>query len=724
MEKETDKLPTDTETSNTQAATQDQLSQMLAPLTADLEAFTRQMQVLNGSMTKLAQTIKHKGKHKVSDEFDKKLAQFLLHPNSPDSKKFLSDFISIFKEPDREPGDSEGPISIVKPATFAFNLQILSQASRLLPILQELEFFNDLEIITDLALNHFLPSLENNMATVVANKKSQQNKGTELSLFRYKAHQIAAMFQSARTFFLIRKKDARAAEESLNITQQLRTQPNTDSQQYEQEFFNLLKSRTKALKTHQKHNRTEWNNGTQIIKELTKDALDNAGDCIHYLLCAEIEALQQFPNYSLLECYCDLSESYLKKLRFKDKYAIEMIPFTATAALLHKIADKHKEAGRMNSALRCYQKALNFYQQSKNLFIANKSQLLNADLTIDYYQENLKKILTPIVEIQKSINVIQEDTFQQFRNAWAQLKMPIAIEAVDFETQGFAMKLTLNDTALFKVWMQQLHQLQFSSKPLISPSQKNSVTLLNIHQLSAQQLFQSLERAQKVRQADIVRTQKKLSHAYAAEIEKQRADRDAKPEKNAVDNSNMSYESPADKDLYPEPRTTKLKKQSSAVTQKTIAKPNQSRPQPHNVSWKEDLPEYVNEDQVYPIPDPFVANSCIPKGIFYGYIDHQMINEIDDDLLLRFQEVLSRGMIAGSDDAQGIRPVQGELGHDSDYYFKINIGRQNYRIYGRKVGEKQLPNGQMVVLIAFDQAIPHDQTLKLEHVDEASYQKK
>src|SRR3990167_952587 len=73
------------------------------------------------------------------------------------SKKFLSDFMYIFKVPDFEPGDTLGPITLVKPYIFAFNFKILSQASQLVPILQDLEFFDELEMIIDQALNHFLP---------------------------------------------------------------------------------------------------------------------------------------------------------------------------------------------------------------------------------------------------------------------------------------------------------------------------------------------------------------------------------------------------------------------------------------------------------------------------------------------------------------------------------------------------------------------------------------
>lgn len=60
--------------------------------------------------------------------------------------------------------------------------------------------------------------------------------------------------------------------------------------------------------------------------------------------------------------------------------------------------------------------------------------------------------------------------------------------------------------------------------------------------------------------------------------------------------------------------------------------------------------------------------------------------------------------------------IQGELGHESDYLFKLNIHAQDYRLYGRRVAEKTMANGRVVVLIAFDQIIAHNQALKLEAI--------
>ncbi len=665
----------------------------------------------------LNQSIAHALQHLISSKiFDREFISFAIDPTSEKSQFFLSQFKHILRTPPYDQSNSNGDIAIIKPKNFVFTFQLIRQTSQILEVLMEHELVQEMENILELIIPYCLPYLEQKVATVSVSN----NNGLKFTLMRCNFSQLSSIFQNFKTFYLVKKGDVQAAELTLNRAQELRDQQDFNLTANEAEFNTFLGKRKKEFRTDYLANKSEWNEAIKLINTLTGEFLVNTGDCIHYLLCGEIAALQEIPDFSLIEHYCDLSITYLSKIKLNNKFACSISPFTATAALLHKIADSHKAAGRLNSALRCYQKAFCTYTQGKEQFIASKATILESGFNDEYFKAKFKKIVQSTVAVNQSITEIQKLAFEQFKLAWSAIKLPDAIQVVEFEEQGFAMKLTLSDTALFKVWMQQLHQLPLFSKPLISPAQKNSVTLLNIHQLSAQQLFKSLERAQKVRQADIMRMQKKLSHA--AEKETQRAEDNAKPKKDTVDNSNMDYQSSADKDLYPEPRTTKLKKQSSAVTQKTIAKPSQARPQPHNVSWKEDLPEYVNEDQVYPIPDPFVANSCIPKGIFYGYIDHQMINEIDDDLLLRFQEVLSRGMIAGSDDAQGIRPVQGELGHDSDYYFKINIGRQNYRLYGRKVGEKQLPNGQMVVLIAFDQAIPHDQTLKLGHNEEATYQ--
>lgn len=695
------------------------------PVTSVLSRLGSTLSTLNNSMSQLSGTVFYIQQKSVSRDFYKDYIKFVSNPESDTSRSFVQDFIKILAKPCLDQAETHGAIAIVTPMTFAFNLDLLAKAQILAGALLEYEMYDNLKELLDITLDSFLPNLENNVVTVMLNdNKAGQKKNIEFSIKPFKVYLTAALMHNFRAIYFVARNEVRNAESDLSRAKELCDHQHFDLNSIREKFAVLLKSKAKTFRGLYNANKSEWKEAFKAINTVDEKTLENSINMLHYFVWAKIALCEERPNFALVECYCDLTENYYGKLKVNDKCLDKLAAPQNVAKLLHRVADGHKDAGLMNSALRCYLKAQRFYQKCQRVIIDGKSKMLATGYSVDIIDREVRNLIVQILAIQRSVKEIQFGAFSQFQQEWTALKPSFAIQ-VRFEEQGFAMIIDFDDKVLLKIWAQQLKCLKLPAEPLRSTNAglQNSIRLLEVHQLSAQQICQSLLRAQKVQQADKIRMQKRCDHLA---IIKNRKDAElaklAQEKLSDVSDSMVSVESDPSKDLYPVTRPI-LKKDTSnkAKSQRSAATAAPLRVQPVLVDWAEDLPDYINVDEVCPFPDPFVTNSSIPKGLFYGYIDYVMMNgeAISDELLAEFRSVLGRGKIAAEDNSQGIRPVQGELGHESDYMFKLNVHGEDYRLYGRWVADKKLPNGQVVVLIAFDQAVPHDKTLKHEHTSSA-----
>ncbi len=663
-----------------------------------------QCRKMRAEVTNLRDALEKKYLSKYSNNFIHMLREFIIDPRSSTSLAFMSEFlkkIQAFSEIFHKQILTHNFI-LLEPTSFSRLLDSLTNLSLLLPILMEYELSQDAKNFLDIVCDRLLPDLTKAFTLFVEKEAKSKKKGVNIVLKPFSSYAFASTFFYIRAAYCVKIGDISAAESALERAQIFRDTPLLDTRSHQDTFGIILKNKFRDIYI---DNQSEWKTAIAAIKELNDTNLGTGNDCLHYFVLAEIAVKAAQPDFAMAECYCDLGLDYFSKTKVNGKNLDKITSPIAAAKLLLIIADEHQKSNRINSATRCTYKALEFYtKQYELLFALYKS--LNVSDTPDPYIDTVKRqvneALTQVINTKKALAVLKSQAFEHFIVEWTQEETS-AVVPVKFAKDNMTLTADFNDNALLKSWIRELQKLKLNSKFHFEVDAR-SVILRDFNYLSAKQINASFTCAQKSLLTDKVRIQRRREQQAAVP-------QITAPVVPTAEASN-DYQSDASKDLYPAPTNRKPRK--NPQQQQLVARPN-AAPLVQIVDWSDDIPNYIDPANICPIPDPTVTNSSMPRGIFFAYIDHEQINNeaISPELLGEFQSVLERGKIAADGNSQGIRPVQGELGHDNDYIFKLNIHAEDYRLYGRRVAEQTLPNGKVIVLIAFDQALAHNKVLNL-----------
>jgi len=631
-------------------------------------------------------------------EFNDNYVKFITNPNSAESQRFLKDFIVFIRDYYKKIMPTLENAVLFEPKKYELHHQILTHIVTIVPGLLQFKLYDDMKELLDVTCDILLPYLEHKAATVFV-EKEKGVKGINFIVKRFDGNLIAALIYCFRGLQQVKTGDVKSAELSLNHAQEFRHKTNNLDKSHQDIFHRLLNDNKKKFRTDYIAKPAEWKSAMNNIRRLEEKPLQNSMDYIHYYAWANLSLDPAVLNFTLAECYCDMALDYYNKLRINGKKVGELITPVTASNLLYLIAKQHKLEGNLNSALRCLTKARGYHVNYKNQLIEGRKKNQNMSLPKELFEKEFGNSCKRILEIDELLHEIHDAAFLQFKKEWTDFPQ-VALIRTRFEEKNL-MLVDFSDRALMKLWTRELKQLQIHFS-----INENTITLHNVHQLSAKQMFQSIERSQKHLFQDRIKVQKRIE--YLAEMRNKAVE---KPETSLDESPLFEMKHDPAKDLYPVVKPIQKKNAKTKLVEAKVS-PIEIIPE---IDWSDDIPDYINIDDIHPIPDPNIANSSIPKDIFYGYIDHLLITnpDVDDKKIAEFQKILSRGKVAAEGNSQGIRPVQGELGHDSDYIFKLNGHAEDVRFYGRIVAKKSLPDGNQVVLIAFDQAIPHNKTLKL-----------
>nr|MDQ2994110.1 hypothetical protein [Pseudomonadota bacterium] len=304
-------------------------------------------------------------------------------------------------------------------------------------------------------------------------------------------------------------------------------------------------------------------------------------------------------------------------------------------------------------------------------------------------------------ELMKKIHALQALTYQKLHDEW-QMQTPqfAHFQSLEFVHNEKKLIIHLKDNLGAKAYAKALKN---ANTLFHHEGNTANITLNESYNLSAKQLARIFRNVEK----EIVFKQNQIKAAlYRQEIEKANA-----AERKQSDGQIYGSDTAIEKFTYKR-NADKRKKEIIAqpLPQKKMAVVKKLC-----INWGEDYPTYDEVmGIVYPFPNPQVKNQPIVKNVFFGFIAEHIRDElVDPELFDRFEKQLAQGSIAGKNDAQGIRGVTDEIDHDvdNDYLFKINIGCQDLRLYGRKLTIKIIDDIPRV-LICFDQLVGHKQELQ------------
>lgn len=447
----------------------------------------------------------------------------------------------------------------------------------------------------------------------------------------------------------------------------------------QQQMDTLYRTQAPALKKTFKENREVWKNAVAHINTISNTLKPQILKSMRYFLLGKLALEDVAPNLSLAYCYLDLSVTH---------YLANKSKLTPDSLIneLNTLAARFEKVENFSLAMRCYRTALKLYSEYSQV--------------VAQYREDARQIERNMFKLKKS-------AFLQLKKKWEELAIESVqnVDCIDFDEVKFWCQITYSNRAFMLCHAQYLTELGVQK----NMQRETRVITLNLpYELSARTLQRSFLQAQKSFQRHQHRsrqaaelTQKRFTEVVASE-----------------DTPYESHSSLEDSSFYHIACHVVRKKPKSALSK---SPPPQKTPGAKiitTISWGEEYPTYhPSKGIVYPIPNPLVINSPMPKGIFYAYLDPVQLAELSKQMLDQFELQLARGKIVSKGDAHGIRSIIGELDDDSPYMFKINIHGEDIRLYGRKVATTITPDGKATVLIAFDQAIPHDEQLILQPED-------
>jgi hypothetical protein len=437
----------------------------------------------------------------------------------------------------------------------------------------------------------------------------------------------------------------------------------------------LYRTQAPALKKLYKADRELWKRAFGMINNITVTLKPQIFKSMRYFLWGKLALEEVVPNLSLASCYLDLSVTHYLAIKSN-------IPPGKLINELKSLAARFVEVENFASAMRCYRTTQKIYSKYSLAIV-------------DYQQQTH--------QLEQNVCKLKKVAFLQLKKKWEELAIGSLqdVQSIDFDEAKCWCQITYSDRAFMLCHARYLNELEVEKNV-----QRDTcvITLNSPYELSARALRRSFLQAQQRFQ------HRRHESQQAAELLQKRfvevvASEDSHDESPLPLKGSSLYDM-ASHVVRKIPRPAPSKSTGPPKTPPAKILPT--------ISWGDEYPTYhPSKGIVYPIPNPLVINSAMPKGIFYAYLDPLQLIELSKEMLDQFELQLARGKIVGKGDAHGIRSVIGELNDDSPYMFKINIHGEDIRLYGRKVATAITPEGKATVLIAFDQAIRHDEQLLL-----------
>jgi len=420
--------------------------------------------------------------------------------------------------------------------------------------------------------------------------------------------------------------------------------------------------------------------------------------CDQSYINAMIYLMQDFQNLELAECFLDMGAKILI-MPTSDKNTVlysTSIPdgYCKLSELLQIENDINREVRCLLKAKKCYERFLQYIRDNRT----------TSDSVTDVKAESLKH-KSSLAKINSRLKIINSLAFKSLSEEWSTLADQYTeFCIVKFDLQNIRITIEYKDSVYMKGLLRQLRQANI-------PSHNNDDNKTISINEPAEITINVLQRCFKRTQLDLLARRRRIEKALLAKAQAPAPDPapkiEAEPELSLPASTLLAQYKNHNKVKPNKKAKPKVTEPKTATPIAVIAKP----PLP-NIDWGEDFPKFsYGDSHVYAFPNPEVNTNAMVKGLFFGYIDVDQLQDLNEELLNRFEEQLALGSLSNEDKAQGIRPITSSEANGTDYLYKINIGKEDLRLYGRKVAITII-DGTPRTLICFDQTQPHNKKLK------------
>ncbi len=562
----------------------------------------------------------------------------------------------------------------VLPPIGAFLLGILHFSLALVKLNVQNKDPETAELILRMLCVCILPFYQSNIFTVLPKKSGKSN--SELHPCQLDLRKITEMALLNHAVMLCDEKKYDKARTALLSCESwhAKIQPKDTIIQVQINcIYNQQQSKAKKLF---KSNRDLWKKSFKDIRFITEKLKPQALSTTRYYLWGKLTLEDTTPDLTLSSNYFDLCATHYLQMRNNtppDRLIME----------LKTLASRFESVNNFSSAMRCYRTALKLYS--------------GYALLLGEYREEKN-------QLEKQLFKLKTTAFLHLKQAWQDLAVESLdhVLTVDFEEKHHWCQIKYTDRAYMLCHARFLNELGAENQV---QRELCMITLNTPDELSAKSLLHTFLQAKHRFQKSQYKPQQLSSLQPKRAVEKDKSESSTEESISPFEISStyqIAYHIARKAPKHPKSKSPPPQKTNTAKTISTL-------------SWGDDYPLYhPTKGIVYPIPNPLVKNSSMPKGIFYAYVDRQQLPELPDEMLEQFEIQLARGKIVSKGDAHGIRSIKGELVEDSPYVFKINIHAEDIRLYGRKVATALSKEGVATVLIAFDQAIRHDEQLIMQ----------
>ncbi len=421
--------------------------------------------------------------------------------------------------------------------------------------------------------------------------------------------------------------------------------------------------------------------------------------CDQNYAIAMIYFTNEFENLELAECHLDMVEKLFPLIQTV-KDAI-LLPVSIADGYI-KISELLQVSKDTNREVRCLLKAKKCYEQMMQVINNNPGiSAIGNDIKASAikYKNILAQIKTRLLTLEKTAFKILADDWSNLADQYTDYCR------LTFDHQHVRLMIECLDLVYMKGLSRQLRLANIQSHN----QEIRTITISEPAKLKVNELERFFIRTQR----DLNARRKRIEKALLAKAE---ASSPQSPIVKSEPEHELSLSGSALFAQY-KSRTKPAKATKGRAVEPKTEQPNAllpitAKPQLPDIDWGEDFPKFIyGKSQVYAFPNPEIHNTAMIKGTFFGYIDVDQLQELEEELLERFEEQLALGMLSNEEKAQGIRPITGSEANNTDYIFKINIGAQDLRLYGRKVAIVIVDENPRT-LICFDQTVPHNKKLK------------
>jgi hypothetical protein len=565
----------------------------------------------------------------------------------------------------------------VSPIDTFFLLKIVKFALSLTKPLINSQNTEAAKVILAILCELILPFYRANLFTVLPHKGGKGDKSAsnlEPGLLDIRDIGVLALQQYA--IILCEHQNFDQARATLLSVDTWCSQDQASNAAANQQIKAIYNDQAATMKRLFKANRESWKLIFKNIKLITDGLKPQISISMRYYLWGRLAAEGVNADLHLATCYFELSAKHylqMKSHNLPDRLILE----------LKALAKRFEQVECFSCAMQCYRTAQDLY--AKYTLRTDTSRIESRQLERDLKQ-------------------LEITAFLYLKRMWGAIAVePLnGVQDIVFDETKRWCQITYSDRAYMLCHAKYLNKLGVEKNVQREPC---IITMNTPYELSAKTLLQSFQQARR-------------EVTWQAQHHQRRPSAPTPLKRLIEDETDVSIDSSTsfDDTLFYQiacrtlRKAPKLVRSKPSLPAKTPAGKILTTP-----SWGEEYPSYhPTKGVVYPIPNPMITNSSMPKDIFYAYLDRLQLSEVPDELLEKFESQLARGKIVSKGDAQGLRSITGELSDDSTYLFKINIHGEDVRLYGRKVATTLSPEGKATVLIAFDQAIRHDEQLQIE----------